>query len=94
MIDNAKLERICAKVVAGRPTVDVPPGFAGRVMAHVRERAEAALEGWFVRRVAFPLMAGGGVASLGLGLAWMWLWQAGYMTELSIMLSGNVVGGF
>ena len=93
MNNNDTMDRICARVVSARQTVPVPPGFAGRVMAHVRERAEASLESWFVRRVAVPLMAGGGVASLGFGLAWMWLVQAGYMTELSLMLSGHVGGG-
>lgn len=91
---NARMDRVCSKVVGSRPVVQVPPGFAGRVMAHVRERAAEALEGWFVRRVALPIMAGGGAASLGLGLAWFWLWQAGYAAELSVILSGNTWAGF
>lgn len=89
-----RLDRICAKVVSSRPVAAVPPGFAGRVMAHVRERAEQALDGWFLRRVAVPLMAGGGAASLGLGLAWVWLWQAGYTAELSLLVSGHPWAGF
>lgn len=91
---NGKMDKICAAVIAARPRTSVPPGFAGRVMAHVRERAEAALEGWFLRRVAVPLMAGGGVASLGFGLAWIWLWQASALTELSVLLTGNPLAGF
>lgn len=91
---NAKLDRICARTVGARPVATIPPGFAGRVMAHVRERAAEALDGWFLRRVAMPIMAGGGAASLGLGLAWMWLWQAGYMAEVSVLLSGNSWAGF
>lgn len=91
---NEKMDRICAAVVKARPEADVPPWFAAKVMAHVREQAEAALESWFTRRVAMPLMAGGGVASLGFGLAWIWLVQGGYMTELSLLLSGNIAGGF
>jgi len=91
---KAKMDRICVRVVASRPQVAVPPGFTGRVMAHVRERAEEALEGWFVRRVAMPLMAGGGVVSLGFGLAWAWLWQAGYLSELSLLITGNPMAGF
>lgn len=91
---NARLDRICAKAVAARPVAAVPPGFAGRVMAHVRERATEALDGWFVRRVAMPIMAGGGAASLGLGLAWMWLVQAGYAAEASALLTGNALAGF
>lgn len=91
---NGTMDRICAAVIAARTRDAVPPGFAGRVMAHVRERAEAALEGWFVRRVAMPLMAGGGAASLGFGLAWMWLWQASSLAELSVLLTGNPLAGF
>lgn len=91
---NGTMDRICAGVVAARGQVAVPPGFAGRVMAHVRERAEAALDGWFVSRVAMPLMAGGGAASLGFGLAWMWLWQAGALTEASFLLTGDLLAGF
>lgn len=91
---NDRLDRICARVISGRQTVAVPPGFAGRVMAHVRERAEMALEGWFMRRVAVPLMAGGGAASIGFGLAWAVLWQAGYISELSLLVSGHPWAGF
>jgi hypothetical protein len=91
---KTNMDRICARVVAARPQVPVSAGFAGRVMAHVRERAEEALDGWFVRRVAMPLMAGGGVVSLGFGLAWLWLWQAGYLAELSLYISGNPMAGF
>lgn len=91
---NERLDRICAKAVAARPAAAVPPGFAGRVMAHVREQAAQALEGWFLHRVAVPLMAGGGAISLGLGLAWIWLVQAGYLSELSLLLSGHPMVGF
>ncbi|GFK96014.1 hypothetical protein NNJEOMEG_03888 [Fundidesulfovibrio magnetotacticus] len=91
---NERMERVVGHVVRSRQTVDVPPGFAGRVMAHVRERAEAALDGWFVRRVALPFMAGGGAASAGLGLAWLWLWQAGYAGELTLLISGATWAGF
>ncbi len=89
-----RMDRICAKVVRARPEKAIPPGFAGRVMAHVRERAEQALEGWFLRRVGVPLMAGGGAASLGLGLAWAWLSGAGYVSELSLLITGNPMAGF
>ena len=89
-----RMDRICARVVRAKPSRAVPPGFAGRVMAHVRERAEQALEGWFLRRVGMPLMAGGGAVSLGLGLTWAWLWQAGYMSELSLLITGNPLAGF
>jgi len=89
-----KLDRICTKVVTARTSPGVPPGFAGRVMAHVRERAELALDGWFMRRVAVPIMASGGAAALGLGLGWAWLWQAGYTAELSLLISGHPLAGF
>lgn len=91
---NGFLERLLSRVVCARETVQVPPGFAGRVMAHVREQAEAALDGWFVRRVAVPFMAGGGAATAGFGLAWLWLLQAGYGGELGLLLSGNLWVGF
>jgi len=91
---NERMERVVSRVVCSREVVQVPPGFAGRVMAHVRERAEAALEGWFVRRVAVPFMAGGGAATAGFGLAWLWLWQAGFAGELGLVLSGNFWVGF
>jgi len=91
---NAKMDRLLAAVMADRPSVAVPAGFTGRVMAHVRERAEQNLTGWFVRRVAMPLMAGGGVAALGFGLALVWLWQAGAMAELSLFVTGNPMAGF
>ncbi len=90
----SRMDRICVKVSAARPAVPVPPGFAGRVMAHLRERTETALDSWFINRVAMPLMAGGGAASLGLGLAWAMLWQAGYASELSLMLAGQPWAGF
>ena len=92
-MDNG-MDRVVAAYVRGRPLADVPPGFAGRVMAHVRERAQEALDGWFVRRVAWPLMTGGGAAAVGFGLAWMWLWQAGIAAELSWALSSGTPFGF
>jgi len=91
---NELMDRICGRVVSTRDLAGVPPGFAGRVMAHVRERAEAALEGWFMRRVALPLIAGGGVASLGLGLVWMQIIQSGYAAELSMLIWGNSIAGY
>jgi hypothetical protein len=91
---NERLERILAGAVKARPAADIPPGFAGRVMAHVRERAAEGLDNWFVRRVAMPLMAGGGAASLGFGLAWLWLWQAGYLAEATLLITGNPLAGF
>jgi hypothetical protein len=91
---KTKTDRICARVVSLRPQIPVSAGFTGRVMAHVRERAEEALEGWFVRRVAMPLMAGGGAVSVAFGLAWLWLWQAGYLAEFSLYISGSPMAGF
>ena len=91
---NAKLDRLLAKVIADRPIVPVPLGFAGRVMAHVRERADERLTGWFVHRVAVPFMAGAGVAAVGLGVAWIWFAQAGAMAELSLFVTGNPMAGF
>lgn len=86
---NEKLDRICAVTVAARPVLDPPPWFATRVMAHVRERAEAAMERWFVRRVGLPLMAGGGALSAGCALGLAWLWYAGAITELTMLLAGG-----
>ena len=91
---NAKMDRLLALVIAQRPMASAPPGFSGRVMAHVRERAEDPLTGWFVYRVAMPLMAGGGAAALGFGLALAWLWQTGAMAELFLFVTGNPMAGF
>ena len=91
---DERLDRVMRRALARRPQVQAPPGFAGRVMAHVRERSEQALEGWFMHRVAWPLMAGGGAASLGFGVAWLWLWQAGMASELALVYVGNPLTGF
>jgi len=91
---NAKLDRLFGAVIAQRPTAPVPLGFSGRVMAHVRERAEDPLTGWFVRRVAVPLMAGGGAIALGSAVALFWLWQTGAMAELFLFVTGNPMAGF
>lgn len=89
---NGPMDRFMRAQARSQAVAAVPPGFAGRVMAHVRERAQEALDGWFVRRVAWPLMTGGTAAAAGFGLAWLWLWQAGVMAELAGALSGNPFG--
>jgi hypothetical protein len=74
MMDNLKrIETLCGKVVRGRPVQDAPPWFAFRVMAHVRERAQAGLDSWFLTKVAGPLVAGGGAVAAGLAGWCYWL---------------------
>lgn len=79
--EGQKIEGLCRAVVRARPVSEAPPWFASRVMAHARERAEAALENWFIRRVVAPLLAGGGLASAGLALSWIWLARFAALSE-------------
>ena len=80
-IDGQRVDGLCRAVVKARPVVEPPTWFAARVMAHARERAEAALENWFIRRVVAPLLAGGGLASAGLAVSWVWLGRFAAMSE-------------
>lgn len=82
-----RLEAMCSAVVKRRESVEAPPWFAAKVMAHVREQAPDMLGGWFLRRVAAPLVAGGGLASAGMGAAWVWFGRAGALGDLSRLLT-------
>ena len=82
-----RIDGLCRQVVRSRPALDAPPWFAARVMAHARERADAALESWFFRRVVAPLLAGGGLASAGLALCWAWLARFSALSDWVMGLS-------
>ena len=73
MNDMDKIEALCCQVARNRPEATPPPWFASRVMAHVRERAQAQLDSWFLSRVAWPLMAGGGALAASLAGWWHWI---------------------
>lgn len=83
------IDGLCRQVVRARPMLDAPPWFASRVMAHARERADAALESWFFRRVVGPLLAGGGLASAGLGFCWVWLARVSALSDWMVGLTAT-----
>lgn len=87
MKDQTRLDAVCAAVVKARPEVEVPPWFAARVMAHVRERSADVLDSWFLRRVAAPIMAGGGLASAAMAWGWAWFGRASALGDLSRLLT-------
>ncbi len=84
-----KIDGLCRQVVRARPVAESPPWFAAKVMAHARERADAALENWFIRRVVAPVLAGGGLVSAGLVFNWAWLSRFSALSEWMMGLNAT-----
>lgn len=89
MDNRERMENLCRAVIRSRPVEEVPPWFAVRVMAHVRERGDRALDGWFAFRVAAPLMAGGGVLSAGFAILWAWLNATSVVNEWVVTMTAG-----
>jgi len=64
----AKMETLCRAVMAGGSGLAAAPGFSGRVMAHVREKAEVKCTRYYFLRVARSIILAGSCLAAVLAL--------------------------